>query len=301
MRIFTAICAHKNYLIRDGDATNAFAQAAPPTEPTFVRVDHQYQNWYRERHGKHVDLDMLLPVQHALQGHPESGRLWQEKIDPALAKLGFVNSKVAPCLYRGDFEGEEVIICRQVDDFKIGSAKRTAIDKVIAAIGAEVRFVGNKDLLTRFNGVDYEQTREYIRIHSESYIDKILAAHGWTVPNRDATSIIEPIHPQAVKELELIIGPLAETPEAIALEKKWGFTYRQCLGELIYAFITTRPDIGPAVATLAKFSAYPADCHYVAVKRLYRYLRQTRTMGVVYWRSEPRMDLPLGDVKRRPL
>ena len=166
-----------------------------------------------------------------------------------------------------------MIICRQVDDFKIGSANRTAIDKVIAAIGAEVRFVGNKDLLTRFNGVDYEQTREYIRIHSESYIDKILATHGWSVPNRDATSTIEPIHPQAVKEIELIIGPLAETPEAIALEKKWGFTYRQCLGELIYAFITTRPDIGPAVATLAKFSAHPADCHYIAVKRLYRYLR----------------------------
>ena len=38
MHIFTAICAHKNYLIGDGDATNAFAQAAPPTEPTFVRT-----------------------------------------------------------------------------------------------------------------------------------------------------------------------------------------------------------------------------------------------------------------------
>jgi hypothetical protein len=139
----------------------------------------------------------------------------------------------------------------------------------------------------------YEQTCEYIRIHSESYIDKILAAHGWSIPNRDATSTIELIHPQTVKDLELIIGPLAESPLAIALEKKWGFNYRQCLGELIYAFITTRPDIGPAVATVAKFVAHPADCRYVAVKRLYRYLRQTRTLGVVYWRSEPRMDLPV--------
>ena len=135
-----------------------------------------------------------------------------------------------------------------------------------------MRFVGNKDLLTRFNGVVYEQTREYICIHSTSYIDKILANHGWTVPNHDATSNIELIHPQTVKDLELIIGPLAESPLVIALEKKWGFNYRQCLGELIYAFITTRPDIGPAVATLAKCSAHLADCHYIAVKRLYRYM-----------------------------
>ena len=113
-----------------------------------------------------------------------------------------------------------MIICCQVDDFKIGSAKRKSIDKVIAAIGAEVRVVGNKELLTRFNGVDYEQTREYIRIHSESYIDKILAAHRWTIPNRDATPNIEPIHPQTVKDLDLIIGPLRESSLAIALEKK---------------------------------------------------------------------------------
>jgi hypothetical protein len=52
MRIFTAVWAHKNYLIGDGDATNEFAQAAPPTEPTFVKVDLPYQNWCRERHGK---------------------------------------------------------------------------------------------------------------------------------------------------------------------------------------------------------------------------------------------------------
>ena len=120
-----------------------------------------------------------------------------------------------------------MIICRQVDDFKIGSAKRTAIDKVIAAIGADVRFVRNKELLNRFNGVYYEQTREYIRIHRESYIDNILAANGCTIPNRDATSTIKPIHPQTVKDLELILGPLAETPKAIALEKRWGFNYRQ--------------------------------------------------------------------------
>ena len=106
-----------------------------------------------------------------------------------------------------------------MDDFKIGFAKKTAIDKVIAAIGAEVPFVGNNDLLTRFNGVNYEQTWAYIHIHITSYIDKILANHRWTVPNCDATSTIEPIIPQTVKDLELIIGPLAESPLAIAFEK----------------------------------------------------------------------------------
>ena len=301
MRVFTAVSAHKNYLIGDGDATNAYAQSEPPSEPTYVRVDRQYQEWYMTKHGKRIELGMLLPVQHALQGHPESGRLWQEKIDPILARMALTNSKIAPCLYRGMYEGKEVLVCRQVDDFKIAAADRVTVDRVIAAIGAEVRFVGNPDLLTRFNGVDYEQTREYIRIHSETYIDKILNNHGWSTANKDASDTIEPLHPKAVNEIETTTGPEKGTAEADRLEKQMGFGYRQCIGEVIYAFVTTRPDIGTAVATLAKFSERPALCHYLALKRLFRYLRQTRTRGVIYWRSEPRNELPMGTVVRRPL
>ena len=80
-----------------------------------------------------------------------------------------------------------------------------------------------------------------------------------------------------------------------------GFNYRQCIGEVIYAFVTTRPNIGTAVATLAKFSDQPAMCHYVALKRLYRCLRQTKDFGVVYWRSGVRPELPKGTFVRRPL
>ena len=38
-----------------------------------------------------------------------------------------------------------------------------------------------KDLgiIKRYNGTDVEQTREYIKLHSESYITKICKGHGW--------------------------------------------------------------------------------------------------------------------------
>ena len=50
-----AVCAHKNYIIRDGDSVNAYAQSPPPDEPPFVRIDDQYADWYFEKFGKHVD------------------------------------------------------------------------------------------------------------------------------------------------------------------------------------------------------------------------------------------------------
>ena len=100
---------------------------------------------------------MLLPIQHALQGHPESGKLWAEMINPILVNLGFVNSKVAPCFYCDTFEGKLVMICRQVDNFKTAAAEKLTINAFFDAIGTKVRFVGNDELFPRFNGVDSYQ------------------------------------------------------------------------------------------------------------------------------------------------
>ena len=75
MKLFTAIAALCNYIIIGADATNAYAQSPPPTDPTFMHIDDQYADWYFNKYGTHLDQKMVLPVLHALQGHTESGAL----------------------------------------------------------------------------------------------------------------------------------------------------------------------------------------------------------------------------------
>ncbi len=104
----------------------------------------------------------------------------------------------------------------------------------------------------------------------------------------------------SLKELETSSGP-ADEREARALEEEMGFGYRAALGELLYAYVTCRLDIGYAVAELSKFSSNPAKCHYQAIKRVFRYLRETKDFGLVYWRPSPRLDLPFMDQPRRAL
>ena len=76
MRLFFAICAKEGYFVIKVDATNAFANSPPPDQPTFVYIDKQYTDWYAVTYGIDMSRDSVLPVQHALQGHPESGSLW---------------------------------------------------------------------------------------------------------------------------------------------------------------------------------------------------------------------------------
>jgi hypothetical protein len=54
-----------------------------------------------------------------------------------------------------------------------------------------------------------------------------------------------------------------------------GFGYRQVLGEFTYAYVVGRVDISYAVTLLARYSSAPDRCHYLALKRLCKYLRRT--------------------------
>ncbi|KAI2489069.1 hypothetical protein MHU86_25535 [Fragilaria crotonensis] len=88
MRMFIALCANEGYICIKVDATNAYANSPPPDQPTFVYIDQPYADWFLLRNGFNVPRDHVLPVQHALQGHPESGALWEfHKQGPASAWL----------------------------------------------------------------------------------------------------------------------------------------------------------------------------------------------------------------------
>jgi hypothetical protein len=81
--------------------------------------------------------------------------------------------------------------------------------------------------------------------------------------------------------------PAEDSAEHRALEKEMGFGYRQVLGELTYAYVVGRVDISYSVTLLARYSSAPDRCHYLALKRLCKYLRRTIDWGILYWRQAP--------------
>jgi hypothetical protein len=89
MRLFYALCSYLGMLIWYLDAVNAYANAKGPTIQTYVYVDDAYTEWYYKTHGRHIDRRCVLPVLGALQGHPESGALWERACNAILHELGF--------------------------------------------------------------------------------------------------------------------------------------------------------------------------------------------------------------------
>ena len=129
----------------------------------------------------------MLSLSTVLQGHPEAGVLWERLITEILIdKMGFRNTIHKRNIYAGTIDGTDVLVCCQVDDFAVGAESLATaelfITKIHEHVQAECAAMGIETeggLYQRYNGIDIFQTRNYVKLSCESYIDRMLQTHGW--------------------------------------------------------------------------------------------------------------------------
>jgi hypothetical protein len=99
-----------------------------------------------------------------------------------------------------------------------------------------------------------------------------------------------PMTPQFMKALHLEEGDPDEKAQ-LALAKKMGFSYRSGIGQLVYAMVCCRPDLSFATVKLSQHNTCPGNVHYDGVQHALKYLHQTRSEGLYYWRTTPPSEL----------
>ena len=150
-----------------------------------MKLDDAFRDWYLERTGVLLNKDLVLPVLHALQGHLEAARLWEEHISAILENVGFKNATHEKNIHTGQFCGEKALLVRQVDDFALGCRQEPTAKSVYAEIGAKLALHNEAEapfehlgLVDSFDGYAVLQTRDCIKLSAESYIRRLLKAHG---------------------------------------------------------------------------------------------------------------------------
>ena len=275
MRFHASGCSERGYYICFGDVDNAFQQSPPPSIQCYLRVDDEIEDYYLKKFGVKLDrLKDVIPLWRALQGHPEAGALWERLItDILINKMKFRHATHERNLYVGVVEGYEVLVCRQVDDFASGSAAKEAgkifITVVRKYVQTEFHNMGIETVegyFEHYNGIDVFQTEGYIKLGCESYLDRVFKTHGWDTEKSEPDQMI-PLSPSKVDQLQRLTGPPEKSPEAKKLMEEKKFAYRTLLGELVYAYVICRLDVGFAVCFLARFSNAPHAEHYDALKQ----------------------------------
>ena len=79
----------------------------------------------------------------------------------------------------------------------------------------------------RYNGLDVLQTRNYVKIGCESYIDHVLQTHGWDTPSDKDRKMTVPLSTTVSDNLQKLERPAKKKPEAKEIEKDIGILLLQ--------------------------------------------------------------------------
>lgn len=193
----------------------------------------------------------------AVYGLKQAGRVWNQKLDGFLTKVGFTKSKCDPCVYIKT----NIIIAVYVDDLLIFYKYVSDLNDARKLLHTNFRMkdIGQAKCCL---GININQGTNFIELDQSKYILEVLEKFGMA----QCKACKSP------SELNLKL-----TKSMIDDEKSITGTvpYQQLVGSLLYISNGTRPDIAYSVSEVSRFNADHAESHWTAAKRILRYLRGT--------------------------
>ncbi|XP_069361062.1 uncharacterized protein [Maniola hyperantus] len=212
--------------------------------------------------------DYICRLNRALYGLKQAPRAWNKRLNETLEKLGFHRSKNESCVYyRGDKQ-KIIILAVYVDDILIFWNEEQEMKKVKEelTLNFEMKDLGSAKLML---GINITQEKDGISLDQEDYIGKLLHAYGMEAAKPVTTPSVQG------QRLEKP-GPDHVSPNV---------PYQALIGSLLYVAVCTRPDIAHTVNSLSQFNECYDDCHWIALKRVLRYLKGTKSLKLKYSRE----------------
>lgn len=263
MRLVLALAALKNWFLQSMDVETAFLQA-PMEEEIYVEQPEGYKVF--DPGGE----ELVWRLRRSLYGLRQSSRNWHRAIDKWMRSYGFKPSRADPCVYVMGSEGTTdgiLIVVLYVDDLSIAGSNLQTIERFKKAISRRfaMKDLGELKWMLGFEVVRDRGART-IEIKQSAYFDQVLERFGM--------ENCKPVSTPA----EGILRRAGADQGAEVNDRE----YMSIVGCLIYASIITRPDLAYAVQSLCRHMSAVTQEHRVAAKRVLRYLRGTKDMGIKF-------------------
>jgi len=210
----------------------------------------------------------------SLYGLRQSPRNWYLKLTKALHALGFKSIDAAECVYTKGEGRKLVVLLVYVDDMVIMSIDKGDLVATKKSLKKDFK-ITDLGPLAHFLGVKFDRDGNTMKLSQAAYVERVLERFGMSESRPAPTPMVQ--------DFTNISSRLASSEEERLEMAK--VPYRQAVGSLLYLARHTRPDICFAVSALCRVAHDPGRHHWVAAKRIMRYLRATPHHGV-----------PLGDV-----
>ena len=257
IRLIISLAAINKLKLHQMDVTTAFLNGALK-EDIFMKQPEGYKVKGKEM--------LVCKLNRSLYGLKQSAKCWNEELDSHLKSLGFKQSISDQCIYIKSDGNDILVVAVYVDDIIVGGQCKKHIDEIKYKLSLKFSI---KDMgeLHHFLGVKIIQSEDGIWIGQPSFIEDLLMKFDM----KDCKPVDTPADPS------IKLKKLFSNDDKVDREK-----YQSAIGCLIYLSTRTRPDITYAVGAVAKYAEQPGKQHWTAVKRIFRYLKGTITLGIKY-------------------
>lgn len=184
------------------------------------------------------------------------------------------------CVYVKSTGQSFVILSLYVDDILLAGNDMEFLMTIKKWLSShfEMKDMGEADYVLGVK-IYRDRSRKLLALSQESYIRTILERFKMLDRN--------PIETPIAKGESLNLDMCPKTPnEKREMEK---VPYSSVVGSLMYAMMCTRPNICYAVGLVSRFQSNPGKRHWMAVKRILRYLKGTMDYSLCYQGSDLRL------------
>jgi len=119
-----------------------------------------------------------------------------------------------------------------------------------------------------FLGIQVNQFKDGVYVHQTKYTKELLKKFKF----EDCKVMNTPMHPTCI---------LSKEDTGTKVDQK---LYKGMIGSLLY-LTASRPNILFSVCLCARFQSDPRESHLTAVKRIFRYMKGTTNLGLLYRKS----------------
>ncbi|PLW36380.1 hypothetical protein PCANC_16187 [Puccinia coronata f. sp. avenae] len=200
----------------------------------------------------------------SLYGTKQAPRQWRKHLVGTLSKLGFDSSPLDESLFYNSDHTQ--FIHMHVDDgFVVGQSRSAVLDTLNRIKETYTIKVQEQPVQHLGYTLDWKEDGS-VHVHQTDFAEKVL--YKFNMHNAN------PVRAPAPMNLHKIVASEAEP-----IHQK---LYQKAVGMLNYLALHTRPDITFVTNLLAQFTSNPTEAHWSSVKHLLRYVKGTKSMGILY-------------------
>jgi len=219
--------------------------------------------------------NQVYRLKKALYGLKQAPRAWYNKIEAYFAKKHFDRCPSEHNLFVKRIHGNILIVSLYVDDIIFTRNIRQMCEDFKRSMQLEFNMT-DLGRMSYFLGIEVIQSDVGIFICQRRYAREMLARFNMT----ECNPIRNPIVPGTA---------LSKDDEETSVDAT---KFKQVVGSLMYLTVT-RPDLMFGVSLISRYMATPKASHWVAAKRILRYVKGTIEHGILYQREERPKSQPI--------